>query len=343
VLLVSLIASLEQAWRRGFRRYEGHVAVAVWACVLAVGAGAFLVHYGRPDTWLSDRWHEFRHPELAQVGDGARFGTATSNRYDYWRVAARTFEAHPLGGEGAGAFAVPWFRHRTINESVTDAHSWEAGSLAESGIVGFLLLGAGLLLPLVRIARARREVGGFTAVALGGSAAFFVLHGSFEWLFLIPAVAVPAAVALGACAAAGGAREIRLAPGRQRTAVAVGALVAAVAAVPVYLSTTLTARAENQAATSTQRALDTLSLAEDANPWAVEPLIARTAVLLDARRPAAAVRAAREATRRAPDTWTTWLVLADAEQASGNARAAAAANRRARELNPKAQLRAGPS
>jgi O-antigen ligase len=242
-LLVGLLSALERVRARRLRRYEGAVAVAVWACILTVGTTAFVVHYGRPDSWLSARWHEFRTPEVTHPG-AARFGNATSNRYDYWRVAARTFKAHPLVGEGAGAFAVPWFRHRAINESVTDAHSWQAGTLAETGVVGFLLLAAALLLPLVRIARARQEVGGFAAVALGGTAAYFVLHGSFEWLFLIAAVSVPAAVALGACAAAGGAQEIRLAPGRQRTVVAVGALVAAVAAVPVYLSTTLTARAE---------------------------------------------------------------------------------------------------
>jgi hypothetical protein len=335
-LLVVLLSALEHVRARRLRRYEGAVAVAVWACILAVGTTAFVVHYGRPDTWISARWDEFRNPELARPADAARFGHATSNRYDYWRVAARTFEAHPLAGEGAGAFAVPWFRHRTINESVTDAHSWQAGALAETGVVGFLLLAAALLLPLVRIARARRELGGFAAVALGGTAAYFVLHGSFEWLFLIAAVAVPAAVALGACATAGGETEIRLARGRQRTVVAVGALVAAVAAVPVYLSTTLTARAEKQAATSTQRALDSLSLATSVNPWAAQPLIVRSVILLDARRAPAAVRAAREATRRAPNAWTSWLALADAERAAGHQAAAAAAFQRAHTLNPRA-------
>jgi O-antigen ligase len=339
-LLVVLLSALEDVRVQRLRRHEGAVAVAVWACIFAVGTTAFVVHYGRPDTWLSARWHEFRNPELARPGNAARFGNATSNRYDYWRVAARTFEAHPIAGEGAGAFAVPWFRRRAINESITDAHSWQAGTLAETGVVGFLLLGAALLLPVVRVARARRELGGFAAVALGGAAAYFVLHGSFEWLFLIAAVAVPAAVVLGACAAAGGAQEIRLAPGRQRTVVAVGALVVTIAAVPVYLSTTLTARAERQAATSTPSALDTLSLATRMNPWAVQPLIVRTAILLDAGRTPAAIRAAREATRRAPEAWTAWVTLADAEHAGGHRAASAAARRRARALNPKVVLRA---
>jgi hypothetical protein len=153
---------------------------------------------------------------------------------------------------------------------------------------------------------------------------------------LIAAVAVPAFIALGACAAAGGEQEIKLAPGRQRTAIAVGALVAAVAAVPVYLSTTLTARAERQAATSTKRALDTLSLATRVNPWAAEPLIVRSAILLDDRRATAAVGSARQATRRGPNLWTAWAGLADAERAAGNRTAAAVASRQALKLNPKA-------
>jgi O-Antigen ligase len=341
-LIVAVLASLEHVWPRTFERHKGLFAIAVWACILALGASAFVVHYGSPGTWLSARWHEFRNPELTQPGNAARFGNATSNRYDYWRVAARTFEAHPLDGVGAGAFAVPWFRHRMIKESVTDAHSWEAAALSETGVIGFALLAAALLLPFVQLARARRELSSFVVVALGGAAAYFVLHGSLDWLFLIAALAVPAFIALGACAAAGadGTREIRLAPGRQRTAIAVGALVAAVAAVPVYLSTTLTARAETQAATSTRRALDTLSLATRVNPWAVQPLIVRSVVLLEDRRAPAAVLAARAATERAPEAWTAWLALADAERASGRRSAAEVAQRRADALNPKAPERA---
>src|SRR5207249_3491482 len=106
-------------------------------------------------------------------------------------------------------------------------------ALSETGLIGFALIAAALLLPLVQLVRARRELGSFVVVALGGAAAYFVLHGSVDWLFLIAAVAIPAFIALGACAAAGGEREIKLAPGRQRTAIAVSALVAAVAAVPV--------------------------------------------------------------------------------------------------------------
>jgi hypothetical protein len=264
----------------------------------------------------------------------AHFGTASSNRYDYWRVSIHTFANHPLNGEGAGAFGVPWFRHRAISESVTDAHSWQLGALAELGIIGLMLLAGALLLPLVQLTRGRRELGGFTAVALGGCAAYFVLHASLDWLFLIPAVAVPAFVALGACAASGELPQLRLAPGWQRAAVAGGALAATIAAVPVYLSTSLTTRAETQAATSTNRALDTLSLAARANPWAVQPKIVRAQILLESGRTRDAINVAKQATRRAPQMWITWQALADAERAGGDDAAAARASARARALNP---------
>jgi hypothetical protein len=333
-VLVGALAAAERVPPLRSGRTAAAFAVAVWTCIALAGIGAFGLRYGRPDTWLQGRWHEFRNLNAAQPGNASRFGTAASNRYDYWRVAARTAEAHPLAGVGAGAFAGPWYERRAINENITDAHSWEAGTLAETGIVGFLLLAAAFALPFIALARARRYLGRFTTVALGGGAAYFVLHASIDWLLRISAVAVPGFLLLGACAAAGGTRRIELAPGRQQIGLVVAGLAAAVFAVPVYFATTLTARAENQAATSTRQALNTLSLAADLNPWAVEPLIVRSIVLLGDGRTREAVRTAREATHRGPNTWAAWLALGQTERAAGNRTAAAAAIARARHLNP---------
>jgi O-Antigen ligase len=339
VLLVAALATAERVSGLRFRRIASALAVAIWTCTIVGAIGLFAAHYGRPDTWLESRWHQFRSL-TAVPGNASRFGTAASNRYDYWRVAARTAEAHPLGGVGAGAFAVPWYQHRAINESVTDPHSWEAGALSETGAVGLVLLVAAFVLPFVPLARARHDLGTFTTVALGGGAAFFLLHASLDWLLRISAVAIPGFLLLGACAAAGGTRGVKLVTGRQRAALVLSALAAALCAVPVYFATTLTARAERQAATSTRQALDTLSLASQLHPWVVEPLVVRSAILLEAGRRGAAVHAAREATARGPQDWTAWLTLADAERAAGQRAAALTARRRAHELNPKeVQLR----
>jgi predicted Zn-dependent protease len=105
--------------------------------------------------------------------------------------------------------------------------------------------------------------------------------------------------------------------------------------VPVYLSTTLTERAERQSATSLPHALDTINLAARTNPWAVQPLIAKAAILIEAGRVGAAAAAAKEATRRDPNAWTTWQTLADAERVAGKRAAAVAAQQRVYELNPR--------
>jgi hypothetical protein len=334
-VVVGFLAAVEGLPPLRTRRVLGIVAMAVWTAIAVAAIAAFAIRYGRPDTWLEGRWHEFRNVHAVQPGNAARFGTAASNRYDYWRVAARTTEAHPLAGAGAGAFAGPWYKRRALDENITDAHSWEASALAETGAVGFLLLAAALVLPFVALARARSRLGTYATVALGGSAAYFVLHASVDWLFRISAVAIPGFLLLGACAAAGAMQGMELAPGRQRIGLAVAGLAVALCAVPVYFATTLTARAENQAGTSSARALDTLSLAADLNPWAVEPLIVRSAILLEDGRVDEAVRAARDATARGPNDWTAWLMLADAERAAHHRAAALAALTTARRLNPR--------
>jgi O-Antigen ligase len=335
-ILVGVVALLEGVRPLRGGRALGAVAVVVWTVIAAIAIAAFVIRDGRPDTWLEARWHEFRNVHAVQPGNAARFGTAASNRYDYWRVAARTAGTHPLAGVGAGAFAGPWYKRRSLDENITDPHSWEAAALAETGVVGFLLLAAALVLPFIPLARARHRLGTYTTVALGGGAAYLVLHASVDWLFRISAVAVPGFLVLGACAAADASEDVEFAPGRQRIGLAIAGLAVAVCAVPVYFATTLTARAETQAATSSARALDTLSLAADLNPWAVEPLVVRSTILLEDGRQGEAVRAAREATTRGPIDWTAWLMLADAERAAhDHSAAAAAALARARLLNPR--------
>jgi O-Antigen ligase len=334
-VLVGSLAAVERLRPLRAPRVLDAVAVGVWAAIAVVAIAAFAVRYGRPDTWLEGRWHEFQNVHAVQPGNAARFGTAASNRYDYWRVAAHATEAHPLGGVGAGAFAGPWYQRRAIDENISDPHSWEAAALAETGVVGFLLLGAAFVLPFVPLTRARRHLGTYVTVALGGGAAYLVLHASIDWLLRISAVAIPGFLLLGACAAAGGARGVELAPSRQRAVLALAGLTVALFAVPVYFATTLTARAENQAATSTPSALDTLSLASDLNPWAVEPLIVRSAILTEDGRTREAMRAARDATTRGPNDWQAWLALRDAERAAGHPAAARAAFARARQLNPR--------
>jgi predicted Zn-dependent protease len=191
---------------------------------------------------------------------------------------------------------------------------------------------------LAGIRRARTSFGAWpiVAVALGGPGMHFVLHASFDWLFRIPAIAIPGFVVLGALATGGSASELILTGSRQRATLAVAALVAAALATPAYLSTAAVARAETEAATGSHDALTRLDTAAWLNPFAVEPLIVRSTILqLDGRR-TAALDAAAKATRREPRDWTAWVMLAEARRGAGDRAGFHAALGRAARLNPRA-------
>jgi hypothetical protein len=340
--LVCGVAMLDSRRHFPFGGREAPVAFAAWTLALALAAGAFLSATGRPDTWASARWNEFTNMSSAAStpdSDASHFGTGVSNRYDYWRVAWHTFEDDPVQGVGAGAFSVPWLRSRSIGESVTDAHSWQAGALAETGLVGLMLTAAVLLFPLARIRTARTSPGAWpiAAVALGGAGVYFVLHASLDWLLRIPAVAIPGLVVLGALANGGGVPgELALTGRIGRAALATAALVVLVLAIPAYLSTAAVTRGETDSATSTKDALAELEDASRLNPFATEPLLLRSTILQLERKPRAALDAASEATERGPQNWAAWLVLGEARRSVGDRVGSRAAFHRAASLNPRA-------
>jgi hypothetical protein len=339
-VLVCGLAMLDRRSRFPFAGREAHAAIATWTVVLALALGAFLSTSGRPDTWISARWNEFTHVHSTSVqpADATHFGTGTSNRYDYWRVAWHSFEDHPLQGVGAGAFSVPWFRSRSLDENVSDAHSWQASALGETGLVGLALFALVLLLPLAGIRTARTSSGAWpiAAVALGGAGVYFVLHASTDWLFRIPAIAIPGFVVLGALATGGSSAELALTRPGQRVALVAAALVAAALSIPAYLSTDAVARAEREAATSSTQALAELDTAERLNPFSAEPLLVRSAILQLDGNPHAALSAAGEATKRDPKDWSTWIVLAGVRRRVGDDAGARVARARAASLNPRA-------
>jgi hypothetical protein len=340
--LVCGLALVDRRRRFRFGAWAAPAAAAAWTIALVLALGAFLTTSGRPDTWLSARWDEFTnvHSAAASGSDATHFGSGTSNRYDYWRVAWHTFEDDPLQGAGAGAFSVPWFRSRSIDENVTDAHSWQAGALAETGLVGLLLTAAVLLLPLGRTPRARRGGGAWpiAAVALGGAGVYFVLHASLDWLFRIPAIAIPGFVVLGALATGGTAGRLVLVGVYERVGIALAAVAALLLLVPTYVSTTETNRAQDEAAFSDNSALERLDRAERLNPFSAEPLIVKALVLQQNRRNGAALDAAARAAERGRNDFKAWIVLGQIERASGDTAASRAAYRRARALNPRSPV-----
>ena len=120
----------------------------------------------------------------------------SSNRYEYWRVAANAFAHNPVNGLGAGGFRVEWLRERPIPEAVRDTHSLELEMAAELGLVGLVafLLAIGGAVAAAREALARRPAAAAGAVA---AALAWLLHASIDWDWQLPAVTLPAVVLAG--------------------------------------------------------------------------------------------------------------------------------------------------
>jgi O-Antigen ligase len=336
-VLVGGLALLDRRGRFPFGGREARVATAT-ALVIGVAAlASFVATTGRPDTFVADRWHEFTTPSSSTTSPG--LGTGSSTRYEYWRVAWFAWRDHPVGGVGAGAFSVPWFRERSIGENATDAHSWEAGALAELGLIGLALTAAALLVPLAGIRVARKGDGAWpiAAVALGGVSVYFLVHASAEWLLRIPPVAIPGLLALGALAGAGAVNRLSLARIRTRTAIGAGALLASLVILSAYVATAALDRAESDALVNAERAVDSLDTAVRFNPFAVQPLIQRATILHFAGDNQGALEAANDAIERGPNDWTAWMIASEARAFAQDEEGSQEARRRALELNPRSQ------
>jgi hypothetical protein len=135
----------------------------------------------------------------AAVADRHRIDAffTTGYRPAYWHVAWKEAAAHPALGAGAGAFADYWSRYGDPNleGGALDAHNLYLETLAELGVVGLVLLAAGLSLPL--LAALRHRTSPLAAPAAGAYAAFLA-HAVVDWDWEMPTVTIAAL----ACAAA---------------------------------------------------------------------------------------------------------------------------------------------
>ena len=136
------------SWLEPSRR-QGTIRLAALVALLIVAALAAGVP-GR----LDHAWRDFKAPApVAQTVSGSdlfsRLSSATGNsRYQYWVQAVKADNTRPLTGTGAGTFGLWWAAHATAPGHITDAHSLYMETLAETGIVGLVLIG-GLVLCLL--------------------------------------------------------------------------------------------------------------------------------------------------------------------------------------------------
>jgi hypothetical protein len=224
--------TLSQRAARGVNR--AGAVLAVLAVLAGAGAGLIATH-GHVVREVKHAWNSFASTSNSTSGS-SRFTSLGSQRADFWRVALRETGRHPLIGLGQDNFADSYLAQRRTSQEPRWAHSIELRLLVHTGIIGLLMFAAFLAAALVaalrgtRADRARRVAAGLALAPL----IVWLIHGSVDWFWEVPALSVPALAFLGAATALGRPRSPAALPAaavRRRAIAIAGAVVASATAV----------------------------------------------------------------------------------------------------------------
>jgi len=335
---------------RTVRRTRAATALALALAALAA-AGVGLAALGDPVAKASDAWEDFKagsEPGEGPSGSTRFTSAAGSNRYDFWRVALDQFAQRPLIGAGVGNFQAAYLREGDSAERPQFSHSLELRVLSETGLVGALLLAGGAGAGLVAGGRAIGRRDPLAAAAAGTAIAVFlywVVHGSIDWFYELPALGAPAFAMLGLAASL--MPRPRLAETRRpgsnalvggRTgvaALAVAALVGALALGAPWLSELYLNRAVATWPADPDTAFEQLDRAASLDPLSIDPHAAGGAIALRVDRPEEAVARFREVLDRDPDDAYATLQLGALASELGDEEEALRLLSRAAELSPR--------
>jgi hypothetical protein len=324
---------------------------ALVAILAVFTLGAILTAPDGPGGWADRAWEKFSQTSKDDVSDPSRLVSSNSgNRWVWWKEAAGAWSDKPLHGWGAGSFAVTHKMYRQVELGVQQPHNMPLQFLAETGIVGTLLVSGALgFLLFCALDRLRAMPNGRErdlGAALFAAAVAWLVHGLVDWDWDIPGVTIPALLFIGVLAAAQwqpGARApaLREAPGTSSLALALACVCAGLVIVSAGLPMLADEKASAAQAVSThagagelQDAAADADLAARLDPTAVRPLFAASAIaegrgrLLDAR------RFLLDAADRQPYNATVWFRLLELALKTADRPGAKAATRRLLELDP---------
>lgn len=214
-LAAGVVVTLVAAWetfrppseRTAARIRTGWRGLVVAGAVVGVIGG--LVVVGNPVHRVDHAWHSFKGGYEDNTGSSNRLTAGLgSNRYDFYRVALNVFADHPIAGVGADNFFQDYLEHGNSSETPKYPHNLVLRTLAQTGLIGALLLFGALGAALVAAWRGMRAAGRdplAAAVAGGATLAFFywVAHGMTDWFWEWAGLGAPAFAFLGlACALA---------------------------------------------------------------------------------------------------------------------------------------------
>jgi hypothetical protein len=299
------VARLAVERERAVRR----VLVAVCAVVLVCGTVGLVGKVGDPFSWASS---QFSGGECANA-PGRLADLCANNRVAWWKESLHIARDRPVGGSGAGTFAIARLRYRTDATQASEPHSVPFQVLGDLGVVGLALLVVTVVGAVLGARRGLRlaapdERG--AAAALACLVLAFAVHTLVDYDLDFLAVSAPALTALGGLLAVG--RPHAGLSARVPEVVAVGAVTLA-----AVLAIAFPALADDEVdrsldAADAGRIADAVRLADRArllNPLSLGPLEAR-AVAADADGDErAAVAWYERATRLQPENPDPWYDL----------------------------------
>jgi tetratricopeptide (TPR) repeat protein len=281
---------------------------------------------------------EFTNPTSQAGSDPQRLREFNLNsRWTWWEEAWTLWTDEPIGGMGAASFAVARRPIRSNTTFATEPHNIALQFLAETGIVGFLLLAGFVTTAALAIVRTvQTATGGEAAAASALALALlaYLLHAliDYDWDFI--ALTAPVMVVLGVLLAAGRSARVRT----REPFWAVGAILVAAVSLFSLAAPWLAAREVENAYEEVDRseiraAVDSAKRAKTLNPLAVEPLFALAAAEEARGADRAALLRYVEAVELQPLNWQTWFELGRYELATGRRERAIRHLQRSRELD----------
>jgi hypothetical protein len=298
-----------RAVRIGVAAGAGVVALAL---ALALGGGGFA--HREYDKFVHGTHEAHKVQTRDRLTDPANDG-----RLPLWRAALDIYDAQKLRGSGAGTYQQFYPRYRSEKSYVVDAHSLYLQSLAELGIVGFVLILAVVLGMLAGLAARIRGPDRALYAAVFATVLAWAVHQAFDWDWQMPAVTLGVFMLAGLALARPRDGKVGLSGlPAGRTLVALGWLVLAVAPLLTATSYARLHRSgeellRGECAAAKEEALSSLSLS------AKRPQAYVIVGICDLKQgfAQAAVPAMTQATSLEAQSWEEWFWLAVARAGAG--------------------------